>query len=99
MNRRDCAREVAESAFGAGEVALGLTSDELVEERRRGGAAVVGQDLLEAPAIVEAEVLQVVLPLGQIDAGLRKDLAKQVEVEEFIINQDAIEVEDHRADH
>ncbi len=64
-----------------------------------GRAAGVLEGFLEATAVVVAEIDLVVLPLGQGDPFLGEHVAEEFEVDLLVIDQDAVEVEDDRADH
>src|SRR5262249_819434 len=57
------------------------------------------QRRLEAAAVVEPEVAAVVVVLGDDHPLLAQHLAEQREVDRLVVDEHAVEVEDHRPDH
>jgi hypothetical protein len=61
--------------------------------------AAVAEGLLDAAAVVVAEVDLVIVFLGDMNAFFSKNLLEELEVEGLVVDQDAVEVEDDGADH
>ena len=53
----------------------------------------------EGAAVVEAQIARVVGVFGEIDAFFGKDLLEQLEMDRLVVDDDAIEVENNRAQH
>src|SRR5262249_35530773 len=65
----------------------------------RGRSAPRQEDLLEASTVVEAQELCLTLLGAEVHAVAGQDLAEEFKVDVFVVQQDAVEVEDHRPNH